>query len=117
MIPRLSHGMWDTQLFYPMIMRGVPGFAKRLYRQRSKARGSRCCRCRHVFYIGWFGDPIFLGHNYPAVMQEHLGNRLPEFTPSERELLKQKGPINAFYGMDHYSNDVRPQPFPKPGSR
>ncbi|OLN81212.1 Beta-glucosidase 1B 2 [Colletotrichum chlorophyti] len=58
---------------------------------------------RMEFYIGWFGDPVFLGQDYPASMREYLGCRLPEFTPEERELLHETAPINAFYGMNHYS--------------
>ena len=58
---------------------------------------------RMVFYIGWFADPVFLGTDYPAEMRSYLGSRLPEFTPEERELLRRTAPINAFYGMNHYS--------------
>ncbi|RDW85922.1 beta-glucosidase-2 [Coleophoma crateriformis] len=58
---------------------------------------------RMVFYIGWFGDPVFLGHDYPAEMRAYLGSRLPEFTAEERELLRKTAPFNAFYGMNHYT--------------
>ncbi|KAK4119733.1 glycoside hydrolase family 1 protein [Parathielavia appendiculata] len=58
---------------------------------------------RMVFYIGWFGDPVFLGRDYPAEMRSYLGSRLPEFMPEERDLLRQAAPLNAFYGMNHYS--------------
>jgi beta-glucosidase len=58
---------------------------------------------RLEFYIGWFADPIFLGKNYPVSMRNHLGSRLPEFTADDLELLRQSAPINAFYGMNHYS--------------
>ncbi|KAF6786376.1 putative beta-glucosidase [Colletotrichum sojae] len=60
-------------------------------------------RRRMEFYIGWFGDPVFLGADYPASMRAYLGDRLPEFTPAERELLRETAKINAFYGMNHYS--------------
>ncbi|KAH8806183.1 glycoside hydrolase superfamily [Xylogone sp. PMI_703] len=59
---------------------------------------------RMEFYIGWFGDPIFLGNDYPASMRAQLGSRLPEFTVNEMELLRQFAPVNAFYGMNHYSS-------------
>lgn len=36
-------------------------------------------------------------------MRSYLGNRLPDFTPAERDLLRDTAPINAFYGMNHYS--------------
>jgi beta-glucosidase len=58
---------------------------------------------RLEFYIGWFADPIFLGEDYPAEMRTQLGSRLPEFTVGERSLLQETAPINAFYGMNHYS--------------
>jgi beta-glucosidase len=58
---------------------------------------------RLEFYIGWFGDPLFLGTDYPESMKSFLGDRLPEFTGEERALLKETAPINAFYGMNHYS--------------
>lgn len=58
---------------------------------------------RLEFYIGWFGDPIYLGKDYPAVMKEYLGARLPSFTPDDLDLLKATCSINGFYGMNHYS--------------
>ncbi|RSL51403.1 hypothetical protein CEP53_008463 [Fusarium sp. AF-6] len=58
---------------------------------------------RLEFCIGWFGDPIFLGQDYPASTREYLGSRLPEFTPEECQLLRDTSRINAFYGMNHYS--------------
>ncbi|KAJ5771385.1 Beta-glucosidase 1B [Penicillium nucicola] len=58
---------------------------------------------RLLFYIGWFGDPIFLGEDYPAVMRAYLGSRLPEFTVMQRELLRRAAPVNTYYGMNHYS--------------
>ncbi|KAF4472882.1 beta-glucosidase [Fusarium albosuccineum] len=42
---------------------------------------------RLEFYIGWFGDPIFLGQDYPTSMRKYLGS----------------SSINTFYGMNHYS--------------
>jgi beta-glucosidase len=56
-----------------------------------------------VFYIGWFGDTIFLSQNYSKVMRNYLGSRLPSFTSEELGLLQKTAPINAFYGMNHYS--------------
>lgn len=58
---------------------------------------------RMEFYIPWFEDPIFLGKDYPEVMRAQLGSRLPVFTPRELELLRLSAPINAFYGMNHYT--------------
>ncbi|KAL5315019.1 hypothetical protein ACEPPN_017670 [Leptodophora sp. 'Broadleaf-Isolate-01'] len=36
-------------------------------------------------------------------MRQHLGSRLPEFTSEDRQLLRETAPLNAFYGMNHYS--------------
>jgi beta-glucosidase len=58
---------------------------------------------RLEFYIGWFGDPIFLGQDYPSCMKDYLGSRLPSFTAEDLDLLKTTCSINAFYGMNHYS--------------
>lgn len=68
---------------------------------------------RMEFYFGWFGDPVYLGKDYPASMREQLGSRLPRFTPDELELLRQSAPINAFYGMNHYTSKyARALPYP-----
>lgn len=58
---------------------------------------------RLEFYIGWFGDPIFLGQDYPSSMRTRLGDRLPTFTLGDLKLLRESCKINAFYGMNHYS--------------
>lgn len=58
---------------------------------------------RLEFYIGWFGDTIFLGQDYPVCMKEYLGSRLPSFTAEDLKLLKDTSSMNTFYGMNHYS--------------
>ncbi|KAL2825989.1 glycoside hydrolase superfamily [Aspergillus cavernicola] len=58
---------------------------------------------RLEFYIAWFGDPIFLGRDYPSAMRARLGERLPAFTPEQLDMLRDQVPKNAFYGMNHYS--------------
>jgi beta-glucosidase len=58
---------------------------------------------RMEFYIGWFGDPVFLGRDYPPAMRAQLGDRLPTFSPEDMDLLRQTAPLNSFYGMNHYS--------------
>jgi len=52
-----------------------------------------------LFFVGWFADPIYLG-DYPEVMKERLGNRLPEFTPEEKELIRGS---SDFFGLNHYT--------------
>ncbi|KAF7337788.1 Glycoside hydrolase family 1 protein [Mycena sanguinolenta] len=54
------------------------------------------------FAIGWFADPIYLGH-YPPYMQQLLGNRLPQFTPTELALVKGS---SDFYGMNTYTTNL-----------
>ncbi|PTB81188.1 glycoside hydrolase family 1 protein [Trichoderma longibrachiatum ATCC 18648] len=59
---------------------------------------------RLEFFTAWFADPIYRGE-YPASMRKQLGDRLPIFTPEERELVHGS---NDFYGMNHYtSNYIR----------
>ncbi|KAF9728805.1 hypothetical protein PMIN06_005994 [Paraphaeosphaeria minitans] len=59
---------------------------------------------RLEFYVGWFGDPIYLGTDYPESMRKQLGSRLPQFTEADQELLKKTAPHNTFYGMNHYTS-------------
>ena len=51
------------------------------------------------FFLGWFADPIWLG-DYPEVMVQRLGERLPAFTPEEKALLKGSA---DFLGLNHYT--------------
>ena len=52
-----------------------------------------------LFFLGWFADPIFLG-DYPQVMKDRLGNRLPEFTSEEKNLINRSA---DFFGLNHYT--------------
>ncbi|MFP2997016.1 GH1 family beta-glucosidase [Spongiivirga sp. MCCC 1A20706] len=52
-----------------------------------------------LFFLGWFADPIWLG-DYPQVMKDRLGDRLPVFTKSEKVLLKDS---SDFFGLNHYT--------------
>jgi beta-glucosidase len=51
------------------------------------------------FFLGWFADPIYFG-DYPAVMRERLGDRLPTFTEEDKKLLVGS---TDFFGLNHYS--------------
>ncbi|KAL8033812.1 hypothetical protein ABFX02_13G180500 [Erythranthe guttata] len=51
------------------------------------------------FMLGWVMDPITFG-KYPDSMRKRVGNRLPEFTKEEEQMLK--GSIN-FLGLNYYS--------------
>jgi beta-glucosidase len=39
------------------------------------------------FFLGWFADPVYFG-DYPGVMRERVGERLPRFTSAERAFLR-----------------------------
>lgn len=51
------------------------------------------------FFYGWFTDPVVFG-DYPAVMRERLGARLPHFSPEDQARLK--GSVD-FLGLNHYT--------------
>jgi beta-glucosidase len=51
------------------------------------------------FFYGWFTDPVVFG-DYPAIMRERLGERLPAFSPEECDLLRGSA---DFLGLNHYT--------------
>lgn len=51
------------------------------------------------FNLGWFADPVQKG-DYPLVMRETVGERLPKFTEEEKRDLKRS---SDFFGLNHYS--------------
>lgn len=51
------------------------------------------------FFLGWFADPVWLG-DYPQVMRDRLGKRLPAFTDAEIMLLRGS---SDFFGLNTYS--------------
>ncbi|OAL52926.1 putative beta-glucosidase [Pyrenochaeta sp. DS3sAY3a] len=54
------------------------------------------------FWQGWFAHPMFLARDYPEVMRQQLGNRLPTFTSAELQLLREAEV--DFYGMNYYTS-------------
>jgi len=52
--------------------------------------------------IGWFADPIYLGH-YPPYLRELLGDRALDFTPEEWTVVKGS---SDFYGMNTYTTNL-----------
>ncbi|EOA34673.1 hypothetical protein CARUB_v10022237mg [Capsella rubella] len=50
------------------------------------------------FFVGWFMDPLVYGE-YPKIMREMVGDRLPTFTPHESALVK--GSLD-FLGLNYY---------------
>ena len=51
------------------------------------------------FFLGWFADPVYKG-DYPAVMRERVGERLPRFTDEDVALIKGS---SDFFGLNHYT--------------
>lgn len=54
------------------------------------------------FKLGRFADPIYKGY-YPASVKSLIGNRLPEFTPEELEVVKGS---SDFFGLNTYTSQV-----------
>ncbi|MEO0776867.1 MAG: GH1 family beta-glucosidase [Bacteroidota bacterium] len=54
------------------------------------------------FFLGWFADPLYFGH-YPQCMVDRLGDRLPQFSPEESELVKGS---SDFFGLNHYTTTL-----------
>ncbi len=51
-----------------------------------------------IFLVGWFWNPIMKGE-YPAIMRERVGARLPEFTPEQKAMVKGSA---DFFALNHY---------------
>lgn len=51
------------------------------------------------FFLGWFSDPIYFG-DYPEIMRQRVKERMPQFTPEERDQIKGS---NDFFGLNHYT--------------
>ena len=58
------------------------------------------------FFLGWFADPIWKG-DYPEVMKNMVGDKLPIFTEEQRKLLYQS---SDFFGLNHYSSMYASEP-------
>jgi beta-galactosidase len=52
------------------------------------------------FFVGWFAEPVFGSGDYPAVMRERVGDRLPGFTDEESSLLRGS---SDFFGLNTYT--------------
>ncbi|PIA63736.1 hypothetical protein AQUCO_00201227v1 [Aquilegia coerulea] len=62
------------------------------------------------FHVGWFLHPIVYGE-YPATMQEIVGNRLPKFTKPEVKMVR--GSMD-FLGVNQYTAYYMYDPHQKP---
>ncbi|PCJ92281.1 MAG: beta-glucosidase [Flavobacteriaceae bacterium] len=52
-----------------------------------------------LFFLGWFADPIYFG-DYPKVMRDRVGDRLPKFSAEDVENIKGS---SDFFGLNHYT--------------
>ncbi len=52
-----------------------------------------------LFFAGWFADPIWFG-DYPEVMRQRIGHKLPHFTDEEKVMLIGS---SDFLGLNHYT--------------
>jgi len=52
-----------------------------------------------LFFAGWFADPIWFG-DYPEVMRQRIGHKLPHFTDEEKIMLIGS---SDFFGLNHYT--------------
>lgn len=55
------------------------------------------------YTLGWFLKPIVYG-DYPSVMKQRTGSRLPKFTPEESQALKHS--YDDVLMLNHYSSKV-----------
>ena len=58
------------------------------------------------FFLAWFADPVWKG-DYPAVMRERVGDRLPQFSESERLMVLGS---SDFFGLNHYTTMLASEP-------
>lgn len=66
----------------------------------SDSEADRAAAQRAVeFCLGWFADPLYHG-DYPPVMRERLGDRLPTFSDEDRARIQGS---TDFFGLNHYS--------------
>ncbi|SPO01987.1 probable beta-glucosidase [Cephalotrichum gorgonifer] len=77
-------------------------------------RDKEAAERRMEFHIGWFANPILapanrapflvgsLKQDYPKVMRDQLGDRLPPFTPADFAILNSAE--TDFYGMNYYTS-------------
>jgi beta-galactosidase len=96
----LAHG-WAVEAFRQANMSGKIGIANcGDFRFPLTVAEQSTAERVMLFQYGWFTDPLFFG-DYPSVMRERLGGRLPQFTARERELLT--GSVD-FLGLNYYSS-------------
>jgi len=83
------------------------------YEVLSNSTEDKDAQFRHMMWmLGWYADPVYFG-DYPDVMKERVGDRLPTFTDKEKTLLR--GSVD-FFALNHYTSSyVANNPNPQPG--
>ncbi len=66
---------------------------------RASKEDQEAAERHNVFQSAWFGDPITFG-DYPELMRQLVGDRLPEFSDEQSRLLKGS---YDFLGLNHYT--------------
>merc|ERR1712080_31149 len=52
-----------------------------------------------IWQCAWYADPVWFG-DYPQIMKDYVGDRLPKFTDQQKEDLKGS---HDFFGLNHYT--------------
>eukprot|EP00486_Rosalina_sp_Unknown_P001744 CAMPEP_0201569066 /NCGR_PEP_ID=MMETSP0190_2-20130828/10541_1 /ASSEMBLY_ACC=CAM_ASM_000263 /TAXON_ID=37353 /ORGANISM="Rosalina sp." /LENGTH=503 /DNA_ID=CAMNT_0047990979 /DNA_START=33 /DNA_END=1547 /DNA_ORIENTATION=+ len=52
-----------------------------------------------IWQLAWYADPIWFG-DYPQIMKDYIGDRLPTFTNQQKQDLKGS---HDFFGLNHYT--------------
>eukprot|EP00873_Tetraselmis_striata_P014797 jgi/Tetstr1/435061/TSEL_024031.t1 len=55
------------------------------------------------FELGWFADPLYFG-DYPQVMKDQAGDRLPTFSSEQKQALADAKP--DFFALNHYTSNT-----------
>jgi beta-galactosidase len=74
-----------------------PGPADDAEEQKANAEAAKRAL---AFDVGWFADPVYLG-DYPQILKDRAGDRLPKFTEEEKKLVKGS---SDFFGLNNYSS-------------
>jgi len=53
-----------------------------------------------IWSLAWYADPVFFG-DYPQIMKDYVGDRLPQFTEQQKQDLKGS---HDFFGLNHYTS-------------
>jgi beta-glucosidase/6-phospho-beta-glucosidase/beta-galactosidase len=73
---------------------------------KSSSKDEEAAERAMLFQWGWFVDPLVYGE-YPQVMRDRLGDRLPTFSRAEQSLLRGS---YDFLGLNYYSSFLATTP-------